>query len=437
MDPVTTKVENTYYVNPDDAVVDLDSLDEGHRGVLDRVNRRIGALESIEQVMDMLFEETADICGGDRIGMAFVDESGERLVSHYVRAGYEPVHLGKGFNQELSGSSLAQVIKDGSVRIINDLEQYLRDHPDSVSTALLVGEGVRSSMSCPLKVDDRPVGVLFRSSLAPGAFNPMLASLHLTVAERMGQAVEKAYRIEQLEQANRAYMEMLGFVVHELKSPLGNIVTNAQVILQGYLGEVEERQRAKIGKMVEKADYLLGLINEYLNLARIEGGELEVSPTEGVDIVRDVIAPVIEGLGDQAALREISLETELPSASIVISADAHLLRIAVANLVGNGVKYAFDGGEVTVKVSSVGEFVRVEVHNTGPGFPEDQKDRLFRRFSRVKTKELMSRKGTGVGLYTTAKIVRQHGGRLGAKSEEGKWAAFWFEVPVSFSGART
>ena len=275
--------------------------------------------------------------------------------------------------------------------------------------------------------------MFFRSSLAPGVFNPMLASLHLTVAERMGQAVEKAYRIEQLEQANRAYMEMLGFVVHELKSPLGNIVTNAQVILQGYLGEVEERQRAKIGKMVEKADYLLGLINEYLNLARIEGGELEVSPTEGVDIVRDVIAPVIEGLGDQAALREISLATELPSAPIVIAADAHLLRIAAANLVGNGVKYSFDGGEVTVKVSSVGEFARVEVHNTGPGFPEDQKDRLFRRFSRVKTKELMSRKGTGVGLYTTAKIVRQHGGRLGAKSEEGKWATFWFEVPKSAS----
>lgn len=426
-----TGTDNTYYVNPDVSPVDMGSLDPEHREVLARVNRRLGALGTVEEVIDMLFAETAGICGGDRIGMAFLDESGERLVSHHVRAGYEPVCLAKGFTQELRGSSLEQVMERGSVRIIDDLELYLGGHPGSVSTALLVEEGVRSSMSCPLKVDGRPVGVLFRSSRIPGAFDEQLAGLHLLVAERMSQSVEKAYRIEQLEQANRAYMEMLGFVVHELKSPLAGIVTNTQVILQGYLGDVSDRQRPKLEKIVDRAEHLLGLIGEYLGLARMESGELEVRLSPGVDLAADVVAPIVENLEPQADQRGITLERDFPEGGATLECDPGLVGIAVTNLLGNGVKYAREGGVVRVTVRREGDAVRLEVFNEGPGFPADQRDRLFRRFSRIDTTELMSRKGTGVGLYTAARIVRRHRGRIGADSEEGRWARFWFEIPRS------
>ena len=118
--------------------VDLSAAEEE---LLEKVRERIGALGSIEEVVDFLYDLTADMCGGDRIGIAFVDESGERLVSRYTKAGYEPLLLKPGFSKELTGSSLEGVLREGRVRIIDDLSLYLEAHPDSDSTRLLVREG--------------------------------------------------------------------------------------------------------------------------------------------------------------------------------------------------------------------------------------------------------------------------------------------------------
>ena len=128
--------------------------------------------------------------------MSFVEEQGGRLAAHYARAHYDPLILKKGYTEDLAGSSLERVIASGRPRIIDDLERYLADHPASASTKLLVREGVRSSMTCPLLVDGRVAGLLFFSATRPHAYTEHHVRLHQAMAERLGQAVEKARRIE-------------------------------------------------------------------------------------------------------------------------------------------------------------------------------------------------------------------------------------------------
>lgn len=413
----------------DAPTADVASLSKREQDVLALVNRKVAAGESLDAVLTFLFDATREVCPCDRIGLAFVEDDGQRVVSRWARASYEPLLLGAGYAEALAGSSLAEVIASGRPRIINDLERYLAAHPTSTSTALLVREGVRSSMTCPLEVDGRRVGLLFRSSRQVGRYDDRQVALHLAIAERLAQAVEKAWRIEQLAAANRAYMEMLGFVSHELKSPMASIVMDAKVLLGGYLGDVPDRQREALGRMVRKADVLLNLVRDYLDLARLEGGELTLRAVTEVDVLATVVEPALDLIRPQIEQRRVRLQQDLPSGPVMAECDPELLQIVLVNLLGNAVKYGNEGGEVRLTVRREPDLLAVTVWNEGPGFPESERGKLFRKFSRLQVPELLRRKGSGVGLYTSWRIVNLHGGRISARSEPGAWAEFSFTIP--------
>ncbi len=416
------------YVASDEMVGAWSELSSAERSLLDEVNQKIAARESLEQTIDFLFEATARTGPSDRISLAFVQDDA-RVVSHYTVAAYEPVLLKKGYAEDLSGSSLQAVIARGTPRIIYDLEQYAQERPHSRSTRLLLREGVRSSMTCPLTVEGRHVGLLFRSARVRRAYDRRQVALHAAVAERLGQAVEKVYLIEQLRTANRAYSEMLGFVSHELKAPVAAIMQNAQLLLEGYLGELTTEQCARIERMVAKGNYLLGLVNEYLDLARLESGGLGARPQSDVDFVADVLEPAVDIVTPQIEARGVRLSRHLPADRALVQLDPQLLRIVLVNLLSNAVKYGNEGGEVRVTVARDPDALRVAVWNEGPGFPPSERDRLFRKFSRLQVPELLQRKGTGVGLYTCWRVIQMHHGRIEADSEEGRWAEFRFTIP--------
>ncbi|MBN2055871.1 GAF domain-containing sensor histidine kinase [bacterium] len=407
-----------------EAIATGDELD-----VLDQVNRRIAAAHSLVSTIDYLFEQLRPICACDRIGLAFIEEDGTRIKSFYAVADYEPLLLRRGYIEDLRGSSLKQVMERDQLRIIDDLEAYLAQHPGSASTHLIVKEGVRSSMTCPLSVDGRNVGLLFRSSRTQNAFTDRHAVLHQAIAERLSQAVAAAYRIEQLESAVNAYMEMLGFVSHELKSPVASMVTDADLLAGGYLGDLNDKQREKLKRLSAKGEYLLGLVREYIDLSRIEGGELQPGFESVDDLVKAVIEPTVDIVLPQLEAKHMTLLPEFPDAPLAAELDVNLIKIVMVNLLSNAVKYGDEGGKIELSLAGGGDGITISVLNEGPGFPEDQRQQLFKKFSRLKTKELMKRKGTGVGLYTSWKIVQVHGGRIQASSREGEWAKFEFTIP--------
>jgi len=427
-----------HFVDPFRDAQALTPISGEERTILRTVNQKIAARPSLRAIVDYLFEHTQGLIPCDRIGLAFVDERGERVTSYYNRASYEPLSIDKDYSEALQQTSLQEVLRTGQPRIIGSLELYLAARPRSRSTRRLVQEGVRSNLACPLSVEGRVVGFIFRSSRHTYAYRTRHIELQMAITERLSQAVEKAWRIEQLEELNHAYTQMLGFVSHELKSPVASMVTDAQLLAQGYLGDVSESQQAKLEGITRKGKYLLGLVNEYLDLARVEGGELQTDLRSRVNITEDIIGEAIELVRPQIDARGMTLVTELPFApGPRICCDPILLRIVLVNLLDNAVKYGNEGGRIrlladlTAPRQGSSAKLKVSVWNEGPGFAEAEKNKLFRRFSRLDDPALKTRRGTGVGLYNAWRIIQLHKGRITAESKQGEWAEFCFEIPAT------
>ncbi len=427
------QVSGVRYVDPFRDKAALTPIGPEERLILRTVNQKIAARPSLRAIVDYLFDRTQALIPCDRMGLAFVDEKSELVTSYYNRASYDSLLIDRDYSEGLRGSSLEKIMISGQPRIIDDLEEYLAQHPRSRSSRLLVREGVRSSLTCPLSVEGRVVGFIFRSSREPHTYRTRHIELQMAISERLSQAVEKAWRIEQLEAANEAYTQMLAFVAHELKSPVASMVTDAQLLAEGYLGDLTDRQKIKLQSMMHKGQYLLSLVREYLDLSRVEGSELRIEPRSRVDINEEVVAEAVELVWPQLRARNQRLITDTPSEPH-ICCDPVLLRIVLVNLLDHAIKYGLDDGEVRLTVEiddgAKGPKLRVCVWNEGPGFPASQRNKLFRRFSRLDDPALKSRHGTGVGLYNAWRIVELHGGRITAESKQGEWARFCFEIPA-------
>jgi len=416
------------FIEPPDPAAIAQGMSVEERVALDEVNRRVAAEESLESIIDFLFKTTRGICPCDRIGLAFVEEGGARVVSEYAAASYEPLLLKQGYAEDVAGSTLRKVIEMGVPRVINDLEAYLERKPDSRSTKMLVKEGIRASMTCPLVVNGRNVGLLFRSSREKGVYKEHEVYMHMAVAERLSQAVEKAWRIKQLTESNRVYFETLGFVTHELKSPLAAIIMNGRLLTDNVVGELDPEQGDVVKKMIRKAELLLNLVREFLDFSNLEGGDIELSVERGIDFRKKIVYSAVEMLEPQIAQRRCRLEIDVPE-ELEVDCDPGLMSIAMVNLIGNAVKYGKDGGVVRIEAAKEDGSLTVSVFNEGPGFTEEQKDYLFKKFSRIKDEQLMRQQGTGLGLYTTWRLINMHGGKIWAESEKGRWAKFSFRIP--------
>ncbi len=395
---------------------------------IDHINLKIASLQSLEEIVDFLFESIQDIVPADRIAVSFFEENGKRLSIYYVKADYKELHLTKGYGADIKDSSLEKVFSAMTPRIINDLEEYLKDHKTSESTELLLKEGINSSLTCPLSVEGRPVGLLFLSSKKRNEYTKDHLAILLEIIERFGQAVEKTFRIEKLSEAINSYMEMLSFVSHELKSPLDSIISLGNTLSAGYFGKMDEKHRDYVLRMVSKAKYLREMTGEYLTLSRFESNQIDLNLSQ-IDFCKDILDEAIEIIVPQIFEKNIKLNRNFPEDGAPLQCDMTLIKVVVNNLLSNAVKYSNEDGVVDLNTTLTDDELTFSVKNTGPGFPPEAKSRLFRKFSRIETGELMKRKGTGVGLYTSWKIINLHRGDIGADSKEGEWALFKFTIP--------
>ena len=416
------------YLEPHSERELMDRLSATEREILDTINRKVAARDSIESIVEFLFESARAVTPCDRVSVAFLDQD-ERLVSHTIKADYEPLCLTSGYVEDPRRGSLHDVLRHGRIRIIRDLERYLEDHPRSASTRLLLREGVRSSLTCPLAVEGRVIGALFRSARRPHAYEMSHAAFQQALAERLSQAVDKVRQIELLRAANEAYLEMLGFVTHELRSPVASMMANAQILHEGYLGSLSAEQEGTLRRIINSGEYLNVLIREYLDLARLEGHELAAEIDTDVDFSETLLAPTLDIIRPQWERKKMRFEQDVPADLPPLRLDPQLFKIVLVNLLGNAVKYGADGGRLRLRAAVENRTFTLSVWNEGPGFSPEERQRLFRKFSRLKNPELLKQKGTGVGLYTTWRIVKLHGGRIDARSEPGRWAEFFLEIP--------
>jgi signal transduction histidine kinase len=230
---------------------------------------------------------------------------------------------------------------------------------------------------------------------------------------------------EKLAALNKSYLDLIGFVAHELKGILASTILNAYSVRDGFLGMVNFKQRKALDSITRGLDYLTATVQKFLSLSRIEKGELDYNP-KSLALNGDVFVPGVEALARSALEKQIIVTNNIDPA-LTLNGDADLLQIAANNLVGNAIKYGEAGGKVEIIGQGLDGKVRVEVYNDGRPLTAEQIDRLFKKFSRLDTPETRKAKGTGLGLFITKEIVERHGGRIWIEPRAGG-NSFIFEI---------
>jgi len=408
---------------------EYNAFSEEEKATLASFNNRIAICQSLDEAMNLVWDTTTGMVPHDRIGLSFIERDGQTVSAAWCRAAYADIRLCNSYSAGLAHSSLRPILDEGKCRIISDLEAYLQVHPHSGSTRLLVEEGVRSSLTLPLVAGGRPIGFLFYSSRHPHAFTPHHAQLLMGLLSVMPAIIEKARTIEMLRKANADYATLLGFVAHEMKSPLSTMTTLGYTYLEGYLGDVDPLARETVEKMLRISGYLVNMIGNYLGLSQLESGQLRYQPKEDVAFGTEILGFVTEALEARIRERGTRLHIHGNPEEIFLTADPELLKIVLINLTDNAVKYGNEGGNVYIRYQLEGQKLIFTIQNEGVGFTKEQASGLFKRFSRLKQKGLEDRKGTGLGLYLTWWAIQKHEGRIWAESEPGQWARFGFELP--------
>jgi len=235
----------------------------------------------------------------------------------------------------------------------------------------------------------------------------------------------------QADAANRAKSDFLANMSHELRTPLNAIIGFAEVLQDQYFGQLNEKQRKYVDNINTSGRHLLGLINDILDLSKVEAGKMELEP-ENLFLKKDLLEPSLILLQEKALKHNIRLSLDVqPQADINIAADLKKLKQIMFNLLSNAVKFTPDGGgvEVSAKLAAA-DFIEISVKDTGIGIKPADLSKLFQTFSQIESAYTKTVEGTGLGLALTKKLVELHGGKIRVESEFGKGSKFIFTIPV-------
>jgi signal transduction histidine kinase len=241
---------------------------------------------------------------------------------------------------------------------------------------------------------------------------------------------ELALANERLKELDRMKSDFVSNVSHELRTPLTAIKGAVDLMLRRVTGPLTEKQVHYLTRVKSNTQHLTGLINDLLDLSKIESGRIEVrsSPVSLSNLVHEVV----DALRPLAAEKVIELQSAVPRKSILVLADRDKINQVLMNLIGNALKFTPVQGRVTVSTSTNGdENVQVSVSDTGPGVPPDETNKIFAKFYQVAELNGTNPKGTGLGLAIAKALVELHGGQIWVESEPSRGSTFCFTLPLS------
>ncbi len=231
----------------------------------------------------------------------------------------------------------------------------------------------------------------------------------------------------QLEKLVKTRDKYLGMAAHDLRNPLGALSNMCVILLDEDTGPLNDTQRELIELVQETADHMLTLVEDMLDISKIESGNLSLN-FEKPDMIQLVNRSVSLNY-HLSRKKNITIITEYPPTPVIVRADSKKILQVLDNLISNAIKFSNAGSEVRVEVDSADSHVEVSVIDLGKGIPEKEMKQLFSPFPKISVTSTGGEKSTGLGLAICKKIVEGHNGRIGAESEEGKGSRFYFTLP--------
>jgi signal transduction histidine kinase len=398
---------------------------------LGEVSQAINTSLELNTVLSTIVAKAVELSGTDAGAIYVYDNQSSEF---RLRATY-------GMSEQLIAAIRDQHLRQDDFRLgVSAKQQHtlqipdLRDDEPSQVNDIILRAGYRSLLIVPLLRPDDTVGVLVVRRKAPGSFSASTVSLLETFATQSVLAIQNAKLFQEIEDKSRQVevasqhkSQFLANMSHELRTPLNAILGYTELILDDIYGEPTEKMRGVLQRVNANGRHLLGLINQVLDLSKIEAGRLVLSLADYS--MRDVVYGVfsaVEPLANEKSLRfRIDMPKDLPKGR----GDEQRLTQVLMNLVGNAIKFT-DAGDVLIRAAAANGSYTVAVADTGPGIAQSDKEKIFDEFQQADNSATKSKGGTGLGLSIAKRIVEMHGGRIWVESQLGSGSTFAFAVPI-------
>lgn len=248
--------------------------------------------------------------------------------------------------------------------------------------------------------------------------------LEQKVAERTS---ELSRALDEVKIASKRKSDFISAVSHELRTPLTSIKGYASILLTGKLGEMPAEIRDRLDKINRHSDELVHMVNELLDIARIESGKVSMKKEQAE--LKNIVSGAVELLSIQAKEKEIDLGFTVPEDANSVFADQEQIKRVLINIAGNAIKFTPPKGKITIESRKTDGAVQVDVKDTGHGIPEEAQEAIFEEFYRVDNEINQKVKGTGLGLSLVRRIIEAHDGKIWVKSKVGSGSTFSFTLP--------
>ena len=384
----------------------------------------------LQAVLDTLVESAARLCEADnsflfrREGANFIWSAGYGYSPEYRKYWKEQAVLPE------RGTAVGRATLEGKIIHIPDV---LEDKEYTSWNSQRMG-GYRSVLGVPLLREGIPIGVIGLTRCNPRAFSEQHIELLQTFADQAAIAIENVRLFDeiqdksrQLEEASQHKSQFLANMSHELRTPLNAILGYTELMADGAYGEPSDKMLGILKRLEANGRHLLGLINDVLDLSKIEAGQLvlELSDYSVQDIAQTVRSTLEPLAADKKLAFKLELAPELPAGH----GDGRRLTQVLINLVGNAIKFT-DAGEVAIKAEANDGSFYVAVRDTGPGISAADQAKLFQEFQQADNAITRKKGGTGLGLAISKRIIEMHGGKIWVESQPGQGSTFAFTLPV-------
>ena len=367
----------------------------------------------------------------EHVGILLISNENQLSLGAHSGAGAEA--LASIFPIPLAGTSTALAIENRSVMHFPDVFGA-PDVPESVRSSC-ERTGAKSLLLAPMMWEGKGVGSIYVGRTQPGIFSGKDISLLKTFADQAVIAVQNARLFreiqekgQQLEIANRHKSEFLANMSHELRTPLNAIIGFSEVLGEKYFGELNEKQADYVKDIHSSGKHLLSLINDILDLSKIEAGRMELDLAE-FDMP-SALQNAMTLVRERAQRHGIKLDLTTDPALGQCYADERKFKQIMLNLLSNAVKFTPEGGTVGVAAKPNGSALEIAVADSGVGIAAKDQEAIFEEFKQVGSDYTKKAEGTGLGLALTRRFIELHGGTIRVESAPGKGSTFTFTIPI-------